>query len=133
MIQNDRVRQMVRLQAFQDRKGKEYFPIASYFKADYIGLHMLKGFFSGTLSFFLMLGMWAMANVEMLMESIHTMDLRQFVVSVILRYMAFLIIYLAAVFAYANAKYSRARRETRTYSRRLKRLIGGPGRDGGGS
>ena len=71
--------------------------------------------------------------MEMLMENIHTMDLKQFVVSVLLRYLLFLMIYLIAVFAYASAKYTRARKEIKGYNRHLKRLIGSFERDGGES
>ena len=133
MIHNERVRHMVQLQAFNDRKGKEYFPVVKYFRRDYVGLHMLKGFVSGTIAYGIMLLMWGVCNMEMLMENIHTMDLKQFAVSVLLRYLLFLMIYLIAVFAYASAKYTRARKEIKGYNRHLKRLIGGFERDGGES
>lgn len=124
---------MVKLQAFNDRKGKEYFPVIKYFRRDYVGLHMLKGFVSGTIAYGIMLLMWGVCNMEMLMENVHTMDLKQFAVSVLLRYLLFLLIYLIAVFAYASAKYTRARKEIKGYNRHLKRLIGSFERDGGES
>lgn len=124
---------MVKLQAFNDRKGKEYFPVVKYFRRDYVGLHMLKGFVSGTIAYGIMLLMWGVCNMEMLMENIHTMDLKQFAVSVLLRYLLFMLIYLIAVFAYASAKYTRARKEIKGYNRHLKRLIGSFERDGGES
>ena len=133
MIHNERVRHMVKLQAFNDRKGKEYFPVIKYFRRDYVGLHMLKGFVSGTIAYGIMLLMWGVCNMEMLMENVHTMDLKQFAVSVLLRYLLFLLIYLIAVFAYASAKYTRARKEIKGYNRHLKRLIGSFERDGGES
>ena len=133
MIHNERVRHMVKLQAFNDRKGKEYVPIVKYFRKDYVGLHLLKGFVSGTIAYGVMLLMWGVCNMEMLMENVHTMDLKQFAVSVLLRYLLFMLIYLIAVFAYASAKYTRARKEIKGYNRHLKRLIGSFERDGGES
>lgn len=133
MIHNERVRRMVQLQAFNDRKGKECFPVVTYFRKDYVGLHMLKGFLSGTIAYGVMLLMWAVSNMEMLMESIHTMDLKQFAISVLLRYLLFLVVYLAAVFVYAQTKYTRAKKELKGYNRHLKRLIGSFERDGGES
>lgn len=124
---------MVQLQAFNDRKGKEYFPVVKYFRRDYVGLHMLKGFVSGTIAYGVMLLMWGVCNMEMLMENVHTMDLKQFAVSVLLRYLLFMLIYLIAVFAYASVKYTRARKEIKGYNRHLKRLIGSFERDGGES
>ena len=94
---------------------------------------MLKGFLSGTIAYGVMLLMWAVSHMEMLMESIHTMDLKQFAISVLLRYLLFLVVYLAAVFVYAQTKYTRAKKEIKGYNRHLKRLIGSFERDGGES
>ena len=124
---------MVQLQAFHDRKGKEYFPVIKYFRRDYVGLHLLKGFLSGTFAYGAGMLMWGVCNMETLMDSIHTMDLRQFAISILLRYILFLVIYLTAVYAYAQTKYTRARKEIRGYNRHLKRLIGSFERDGGES
>lgn len=133
MIHNERVRHMVKLQAFNDRKGKECFPVVKYFRMDFVGLHLLKGFISGTIAYGIVLLMWGVCNMEMLMGNIHTMDLRQFAIDILLRYLLFLLIYLSAVFAYAETKYARAKKEVKGYSRHLKRLIGSFERDGGES
>ena len=124
---------MVQLQAFSDRKGKEDFPVVRYFRGDYVGLHLLKGFISGTVAYGVGLLMWGICNMEMLMENVHTMDLKQFAITVLLRYLLCLIIYLAAVFVYAKVKYNRAKKEIKGYNRHLKRLIGSFERDGGES
>lgn len=124
---------MVQLQAFSDRKGKEDFPVVRYFRGDYVGLHLLKGFISGTVAYGVGLLMWGICNMEMLMENVHTMDLKQLAITVLLRYLLCLIIYLAAVFVYAEEKYTRAKKEIKGYNRHLKRLIGSFERDGGES
>ena len=133
MIHNERVRHMVQLQAFNDRKGKEDFPVVKYFRRDYVGLHMLKGFLSGTVAYGVMLLMWGICNMEMLMENIHTMDLKQFAITVLLRYVCFLGIYLLVIFVYAEVKYTRTKKVIRGYNRHLKRLIRSFERDGGES
>ena len=133
MIHNERVRHMVKLQAFSDRKGKEDFPVVRYFRGDFVGLHLLKGFVSGTIAYGMILLMWGLCNMEMLMESIHTMDLKQGAIGILLRYRLCRIIDLAAVFVYAEVKYTRAKKEIKGYNRHLKRLIGSFERDGGES
>ena len=124
---------MVKLQAFSDRQGKEYFPVVKYFRGDYVGLHMLKGFISGTVAYGIMLLMWGISNMEMLMENAHTMDLKLFAIDILQRYLLFLVIYLAVIFVCAEIKYTRARKEIKKYNRHLKRLIGSYKRDGGES
>ena len=133
MIHNERVRHMVQLQAFNDRKGKDDFPVVAYFRKDFVGLHLLKGFISGTIAYGIGLLMWGLCNMEMLMENIHTMDLKQFAITVLLRYVCFLGIYLLAIFVYAEVKYTRTKKEIRGYNRHLKRLIRSFERDGGES
>ena len=124
---------MVQLQAFNDREGTEGFPVIRYFRTDFVGLHLLKGFLNATAAYGVLLLMWGICNMEMLMENIHTMDLRQLAVTILLRYVVFLGIYLLAVFVYAEMKYTRAKKEIRGYNRHLKRLIGSYERDGGES
>ena len=124
---------MVKLQACSGRKGREDFPVVRYVRGDFVGLHLLKGFVSGTIAYGMILLMWGLCNMEMLMESIHTMDLKQFAIGILLRYLLCLIIYLAAVFVYAEVKYTRAKKEIKGYNRHLKRLIGSFERDGGES
>lgn len=131
MIHNERVRHMVQLQAFNDRKGKDYFPIVKYFRGDFVGLHLLTGFISGTICYGIGLMMWGICNMEMLMTSIHTMDLKQFTLDIMLRYLVFILIYLGCIFIYAHMKYTRAKKEIKGYSRHLKRVIGSFERDGG--
>jgi hypothetical protein len=131
MIHNERVRHMVYLQAFHDRQGKNDFPVVKYFRKDYVGLHLLKGFVACTVTYGILLGMWGIANMEMLMTSIHTMDLQQFAIDIVLRYLAFLGVYLLCVFIYAQLRYTRAKREVKKYNRHLKRVLGSFKEDGG--
>lgn len=88
---------------------------------------------SGTIVYGVIMLMWGICNMEMLMETIHTMDLRQFLIDLLLRYLLFLIVYLSAVWVYAQTKYNRAQKEIRGYNRHLKRLIKSFERDGGES
>ena len=83
MIHNERVRHMVKLQAFEDRKGKEYFPVLKYFRRDFVGLHLIRGFLSGTIAYGVCLLMWGLYYMEELMENIHTMDLAKFAVDIL--------------------------------------------------
>lgn len=131
MIHNDRVRQMVKLETFEHQKGEQYFSVVKYFRNDYVWLHILKAFVAGTVSFGLMVGMWALAEMEYLMETIHTMDLQAFAVSLLMKYFVFIGIYLAGIFCYAHATYTRARREVKSYRHHLQRVIKSFEGDGG--
>lgn len=131
MIHNDRVRHMVHLQAFNDRKGKEVFPVIKYFRSDFVGLHLLRAFISGTVCFGIGVFLWGICNMEELLASLHTMDFGQFAIDLVLCYVACIFFYLLAVYIYAQSKYTRVRKELKTYSRHLKRVVASFERDGG--
>lgn len=133
MIHNERVRQMTHLQAFEDHKGKEEFPIMAYFCRDYVGLHLLKAFFYGTICYGIMLGIWGVTNMIEIMGNIHTMDLKQLAIDILLRYIAFEAIYMLCVFIYAQSRYNRAKKNIKKYGRRLKKVLRSYERDGGES
>ncbi len=133
MIQTERVRHMVHLQAFHDHEGRDCFPVVKYFCADYVWIHILRAFVSATVTYGLLLAIWGVCHMEQLMADIHTMDLRRFATDVILRYILFVVIYLVCVAAYARIKYTRAKKEMKQYKRHLKRLDASFRRDGGTS
>ncbi|MDD6038581.1 MAG: hypothetical protein PUD20_07320 [bacterium] len=133
MIHNERVRRMVKLQSFEDRKGREYDPVLGYYRNDYVGLHLIKGFVYGTISFGIMLAAWGIGNMAELLANLHTMDIRQFVIDMLLRYLAFIAVYLLGVYAYAHTNYSKAKKEIKRHNRNLKKVIGSFNQDGGES
>ena len=131
MIHNERVRQMVKLETFENHDGEKYFSIVKYFRSDFVWLHILKGFVAGTISFALLVGMWGLSEMENLMATIHTMDLKSFAVSLLLKYFLFIGVYLIGVFCYAHATYTHAKREVKSYRRHLRRVLKSFEGDGG--
>ncbi len=131
MIHTERVRHMTHLEAFRVNDGPDTFPIVKYFRTDYVWLHLLRAFVSATVCYGLLLLAWGLCNMELLMDTIHTMDLRAFATDVILRYIVFVAIYLIAVYFYAWISYTHAKKRMKTYNRHLKRLLAHMKQDGG--
>lgn len=122
MIDQERVREMTRLAAYEEHEGKKYRPVTRFFRSDFVGRHLLKGFVSATIVYGLILLMWGICNLEDLIKNLDTMDLIQFATSLLVKYLFFLIAYLIAVDIYANVFYAAGKRSTKRYYRRLKRL-----------
>lgn len=122
MIDQERVREMTKLAAYEQREGKRYGMVKRYFRSDYVCRHLLKGFISATFCYGIFLAMWGICHLEELIENLDSMDFVQFGVSVIVRYLVFLAAYLAAVDIYANVHYAAGKKSMKRHYRRLKRL-----------
>lgn len=125
MINSDRVRDMTWLAVFEKKEGKKTFRITKYFQRDYVGLALLKGFIAATFSYVVGLGVWGVYNMELLMDTIHTMDIPAFGKKLAIIYFAVVAVYMLLMLIYSEVTYKRARRRARGYARRLKHLIKG--------
>ena len=93
MIDQERVREMTKLAAFEQHEGKQYRKAACCYCSDFIGIHLLKGFISGTAAFAICFGLWGICHMEELIADLGSMDLIAFGTSVLVRYIFFLIIF----------------------------------------
>lgn len=123
MINNDKVKDMTWLAVFEKNEGPKVFKTTKYFKRDYVGLHLIKGFVAGTITFILCLALWGVMNMEPLMETIHVMDIPAFVSHLLLVYAGFMGVYLAIIMVYAQVTYYRSRKRLKAYSRRLRKIL----------
>ena len=82
----------------------------------------MKGFLCGTVCFGVFLLLWGVYYMEELVKNLDHMDLIQFGIAVLVRYLFFMIAYLVVVDIYANVYYAAGKRHMKRYYRRLKRL-----------
>lgn len=122
MINTDKVRDMTWLAVFEKREGREVFKTTKYFKRDYVGLHVIKSFIAGTISFLICFAFWGIYNMENLMATIHTMDIPAFGKQVLLIYFGVMALYMGIIFAYAQVIYARERKRVRAFSKRLRKI-----------
>lgn len=122
MISKERVRHMTKLAAFEEREGKKYRKMTQYFRRDYVGLELIKSFFTGTLAFGLMFGIWAVCGAEALMENMNHMDLLAFGTEIVIGYLIFLAVYLLTTYIIYNVRYTRGRKKIKLFYNRLKKV-----------
>ena len=90
MIDQERVREMTKLAAFEQHEGKQYKKAVRYYASDFVGMHLLKGFISGTAVFGICFGLWGICNMEELIAGLGSMDLIAFGTNVLVKYIFFL-------------------------------------------
>lgn len=122
MIDQERVCEMTKLAAYEQREGKKYRPVNRYYRSDFAARHLLKGFFCGTAAYGILLLLWGVYYLKELMEELDHMDLIGFGTAILVRYLFFMAAYLIAVEIYANVFYATGRKSMKRQYRRLKRL-----------
>lgn len=124
MISKERVKQMTKLAQYDGRDGRTRKRVETYFRKDYIAMELMKSFLSGTVAFCLLLGMWALYDLEQIIEEINQSDLMAFVVGLGIRYALFMAVYLVVTYIIYNGRYTRGRKELKDYYHRLKQVNG---------
>lgn len=122
MISKERVKYMTKLAQYDEKDHRKRQRFADYFRKDYVAIEMLKSLVAGTAAFCLILGIWALYDMEQIMDEINRMDLIPFVTWIVIRYVAFMAVYLAVTYIVYNRRYTRGRKELKEYYARLKKV-----------
>lgn len=124
MISKERVKYMTKLAQYDGKNTRNTKRVETYFRKDYIAMELIKSFLAGTVAFFLMLGAWALYDLEQIIDEINQSDLMSFVVGMAIRYVLFMAVYLVLTYIIYNRRYTRGRKELKEYYHRLKQVNG---------
>ena len=75
MLNQEKIKIMTKLAAYEKGEGKKYLPVSKYYRTDYIGLALIKNYFLVSIGYVALLGMIAVYFLEELLDNIHKMDL----------------------------------------------------------
>ena len=122
MVNEERIKLMTRMAAYEKEEHKKNKNIVSFFKSDYISMQMLKSVIATTISFGILLSLYALYDFEVFMKEIYKMDLFEFAKSIIIVYGIFLGIILVITYVVSIYRYNRALQSTKLYYANLKKL-----------
>ena len=122
MINEEKVRLMTRLAAYEQGEGRKYNNISGYFRTDYISSHLLRSFIAGTFAFVAVIGVFLFYNFETIMEDIYNIDLLALGKKAGTTYLTFMGIYMIFSYALALVRYNKAKDSIRGYYANLKKL-----------
>ena len=78
MINEDRVKELYYLAVYESTSEKTHKQVNEYYVGDYVWKEVLKSFFSGTFAFAGIVCLWAMNNMDVLLDRLNTfLKLRQ--------------------------------------------------------
>ena len=122
MVNEDRIKLMTRMAAYEKEEHKVNKRIVSFFRSDYISMQMLKSVVSTTIVFAIMFGLYVLYDFEVFMKEIYQMDMFEFAKSVIIIYVIFLGVILLITYVVSLYRYNRALQSTKLYYANLKKL-----------
>ena len=122
MVNEERIKLMTRMAAYEKEEHKKNKTIVSFFKSDYISMQMLKSTVYATIAFGIMFGLYVLYDFEVFMKEIYQMDIFEFAKSVIVVYLIFVGVILVITYVVSLYQYNRALQSTKLYYMNLKKL-----------
>lgn len=122
MVNKRKTRLMARTAMYEKHEGARSFHRASFFKGDYVGVHMLLSGISATIGFFLVLFLVAVYKFDYIINNLTNINYRQLFSVLILIYVVFLIFYLVVTYFVYAIRYEDDMDGVRMYLSRLKKI-----------
>lgn len=122
MLNEERIRLMTRMAAFEELDGKKDISISGYFRGDYISFQVLKSAIYATFGFAVAVAMYILYDLETFMTDFYKMDIVAFCQDLLMRYVAVMAVYLVISYFVYSYRYNRAKRRIKNYSMQLREL-----------
>lgn len=122
MLNEEKIKKMHKLAAYESGKGREDLGISNYYRSDFIGLSLIKNFFLTTIGYGLLIAAYFGYKSEYLMDNLHKMDLFAMGLKVILLYIVLMVVYSVLTYIYCSVKYKGAQKGVQEYYRELGQL-----------
>ncbi len=117
-----RLGEMIRMAAYEEKKGNGHRDILRYYRSDYVALQMIRTAIYTTIAYGLILGLLVASNAEELLARVGRMDL-PFVITVLVAvYLAMLGIWLFMTFGLSMHRYNKEAENLGAYKRHLGNL-----------
>ncbi len=119
MLNEKRIKLMVKLASYEAKEGKEDLKISSFYRKDYTSFHVLYTLLWVTVGYVIAAGVIMLVEMERLLERMTMYSLIMILAGVIVGYIAVLILYgMAACYLYRK-KHNQARHRVKQYNHDL--------------
>lgn len=122
MVNEDRVKIMTRLAAYETGRGKEELKLIRYNRKDYVSFHVLATAIWFTVGYAAVLGLTVFLHIEFLISHIQSISLILLGVAAAAGYVVLLVVYLLIARKVYRKRHGRAKENARLYYMDLRRL-----------
>ena len=122
MLREDKLRMMTDLAMFEKKHGAQIRETSDFFKRDYVGRHLLRGFFRYSVSFFLLFGLFLIFNLDRYLSNLSLNLLTTRITVTLAIYLVGLVIYLAVLATLRMSEYDESLSIRKTYEAKLRMM-----------
>lgn len=124
MLNEEKIKLMTRMAAYEENEGKRSMQIGNYFRSDYIGLQVMKSVISATIAFVIVIAMYIFYDFESVMKEIYQVDLLATGKQILIAYVVFVGIYAVITYIIYAYRYTKAKKSLKKYYTHLTELSG---------
>lgn len=122
MLNEDRIILMTKMASYEEREGRKYIAIGSYFRSDYLTVQVLKSVLSAALAFVIAFALYIFYDFEVFMQDIYKMDLIGFAQTVLIWFGVTVVGYGVLAYIVYSYRYAKAKKSLKCYYHNLKKL-----------
>lgn len=122
MINEERVKELYQIALYDQNEAKQYRQVEEYYRNDYISKELIKSFFSGTISFLLLLALWFLGDIEGALENLTKTDNSGTIIWIIVLYVMFMAFYLFCTALVYHVRYKTGKIKLKEYHTHLKKV-----------
>ncbi len=122
MLNEERIKLMTKMAAFEETGGKKDISICGYFRGDYISFQVLKSAIYVSCGFAVVVALYILYDLEIFLTEFYKMDIVVFCKDILVRYAAVMAVYLLISYFVYSYRYSRAKRHIKNYGMQLREL-----------
>ncbi|HIT89890.1 MAG TPA: hypothetical protein IAC41_05660 [Candidatus Merdenecus merdavium] len=122
MINEERLKLMIKLAAFESKSGKEALKTSKYFRKDYVGYQMLKTGIAVTVAYLILIGLWFVYHMDFIIDHIYQFDYKKFAQQLIIPYVILMVLYLIISYILYSYRYTKSVKKLKLYSKDLRKL-----------
>ena len=119
MLNEKRVKHMVKLASYETKNGEKDVKVGSYLKKDYVKLNMLLTFFWTTLGYVLIVALLAVTYLSMIMENLTSVEIILLLVAAIGIYIMVLMTYEVHTTRIYQKRHTAAKKNVKKFLRNL--------------
>lgn len=121
MINEERVRELYHVAKYDMTEGSKNSQMGHFYRSDYIWKELIKSFFTGTLSFVIMIILTGIYFSKRIIKFFSSFDLEHISIIMVIMYGIFMIIYFLVTYVLYYHRYTQGRRQLKELYEHVKR------------
>lgn len=122
MLNEKRVKHMIKIASYEQKTGEEDQKINTYFKNDYVTMNVVISLLWVTVGYIAMVALVFLTNMKKMVENLKLSTLITFASGALIGYIIIMIVYGVVSANYYRKKYVRAKKNTKRLARDLQVL-----------